>query len=95
MHFGTIIDKNIKSLWYLLWIFETRIAITIMRDQHQHHDCEEDITIISNIEIIVQLYCFEHCSNIKPQNYAYALRYIVCIYVLYKVGILLSLYIYH
>ena len=55
MPFGKIIDKNIKSLWYLLWIFETRIAITIMRDQYQHHDCEEDITIMSNIDIIAQL----------------------------------------
>ena len=59
MPFGNIIDKNIKSLWYLLWIFETRIAITIMRDQHQHHDWEEDITIMSNIEIIAQLYMIE------------------------------------
>ena len=26
-----------------LWIFESRVAIMIMRDQHQHHNCEEYI----------------------------------------------------
>ena len=40
-----VIDENIKSLCYLLWIFETRVAITIMTEQHQHYDCEEDITM--------------------------------------------------
>ena len=31
---------------------KTRIVIMIMRlqNQHQHHDCKEDITIISNIK---------------------------------------------
>ena len=53
---GSIIDENIKSLCCLLWIFETRIAITIITDQHQHHDCEEDITIFDIIKIIAQLY---------------------------------------
>ena len=43
---GNLTDENIKSLCYLLRIFETRIAITIMRNQHQHHDCEEDITML-------------------------------------------------
>ena len=47
---GNIIDENIKSLCYLLWIFETRIAITIMTDQHQHHDCEEDILMFDIIK---------------------------------------------
>ena len=27
---GNIIDENIKRLYYVLWIFETRIAITII-----------------------------------------------------------------
>ena len=45
---GSIIDENIKSLCCLLWIFETRIAIMIITDQHQHHNCEEDITIFEN-----------------------------------------------
>ena len=48
-------DKSIKSLCSLLWIFETRKAITIMTNQHQHHDCEEDITMFDIIEIIAQL----------------------------------------
>ena len=47
----------------LLWIFETRIAITIMTDQHQHHDCEEDITIFDIIEIIAQLWCVCVCAR--------------------------------
>ena len=54
MPFGNIIDKNFKSLCNLLWIIETRIAITIMTNQHQHHDCEEDITILDIIKIIAQ-----------------------------------------
>ena len=53
---GSIIDENIKSLCCLLWIFETRISITIIRNQHQHHDCEEDITMFDIIKIIAQLY---------------------------------------
>ena len=53
---GSIIDENIKSLCCLLWIFETRIAVMIITDQHQHRDCEEDITIFDIIEIIAQLY---------------------------------------
>ena len=40
---------------YLLWNFETRIAIMIMTSQHQHHDCE-DITMFDIIEIIALLY---------------------------------------
>ena len=52
---GNIINENIKSLCYLLWIFETRIAITIMINQLQHHDCEEDITMFDIIKIITQL----------------------------------------
>ena len=51
-----VIDENIKSLCYLLWIFETKVPITIMIEQHQHHDCEEDITMFDIIEIIAQLY---------------------------------------
>ena len=43
-----------SSLCNLLQIFETRIAITIMTNQHQHHDCEEDITILDIIKIIAQ-----------------------------------------
>ena len=49
-----VIDKNFKSLCNLLWIFETRIAITIMTNQHQRHNCEEDITILDIIKIIAQ-----------------------------------------
>ena len=56
MPFGNIIDKNFKSLCNFLWIFETRIAITIMTNQHQHQDCEEDITILDIIKIIAQPY---------------------------------------
>ena len=56
MPFGNIIDENFKSLCILLRIFETRIAIMIMTSQHQHHDCEEDITIIDIIKIIAQPY---------------------------------------
>ena len=48
------IYENFKSLCYILQIFETRIAITIMTNQHQHHDCEEDITILDIIKIIAQ-----------------------------------------
>ena len=55
MPFGNITDKNFKSLCNLLWIFETRIAITIMTNQHQHYDCEEGIMIIDIIKIIAQL----------------------------------------
>ena len=53
---GNLTDENIKSLCCLLWIFEIRIAITIMTDQHLYHDCEEDITMFDIIEIIAQLY---------------------------------------
>ena len=56
MPFGNIIDKNFMSLCNLLCIFETRIAIMIMTNQHQHHDCEEDIMILDIIEIIAQPY---------------------------------------
>ena len=49
-------DKSIKSLCCLLWIFETRIAITIMTNQHQHDNCEEDIKVFDLIKIIAQLY---------------------------------------
>ena len=52
MPFGNTIDKNIKSLCKLLWIFETRMAIMIVTNQHQHRDCEEDITILGIIHII-------------------------------------------
>ena len=52
---GNLTDENIKSLCHLLWIFETRVAITIVTNQHQHHDCEEDITMFDIIEIIAQL----------------------------------------
>ena len=56
MPLGNIIDKNFMSLCNLLCIFETRIAIMIMTNQHQHHDCEEDIMILDIIEIIAQPY---------------------------------------
>ena len=56
MPFENIVDKNFKSSCNLLWIFETRIAITIMTNQHQHHDCKEDITILDIIKIIAQPY---------------------------------------
>ena len=74
---GNIIDENIKSLCYLLWIFETRIAITIMTDQHQHHDCEEDIMMFDIVKIITQLYSLatilyykllSHCSKVFMKN---------------------------
>ena len=54
MTFGNIFDKNFKGSCNLLRIFETRIAITIVTNQHQHHDCEEDITILDIIKIIAQ-----------------------------------------
>ena len=50
MPFGYIIDKDIKSLCNLLWIFETRIAITIMTE-YQHNDYENVIKIL-DINII-------------------------------------------
>ena len=46
--------SHLKSLCRLLWIFETRIAINIITDQHQQDDCEEDITMFDVIKIIVQ-----------------------------------------
>ena len=46
MPFGNITDKNFKSLCNLLRIFETRKAITVMTNQHQHHDCEEGMMIL-------------------------------------------------
>ena len=52
---GNLTDENINSLCGRLWIFETRKAITIMTNQNQHHDCEEDITMFDKIEIIAQL----------------------------------------
>ena len=52
----SIIDEKIKNLCCLLWTFETRIAITIMTNQHQHHDCEEGIMMFDIIKIIAQLY---------------------------------------
>ena len=55
MAFGNLTDENVKSLCCLLWIFETRKIITIMTNQHQHHDCEEDITMFDKIEVIAQL----------------------------------------
>ena len=51
---GNLTDENVKSLCCLLWIFETKIAITIMTNQHQHHNCEEDITMFDIIKIITQ-----------------------------------------
>ena len=48
-------DENIYSLCCLLWIFETRIAITIMTNKHHHHDCEEDIMMLDIIKIITPL----------------------------------------
>ena len=56
MDSGNLTDENIKSSCCLLWIFETRIAITIMTNQHQNHDCEEDITMFDIIIIVAQLY---------------------------------------
>ena len=70
MLFGNIIDKNFKSLCNLLWIFETRIAITIMTNQHQQHDCEEDITILDMIKIIAQ-------PHIWPEKYCMELNLMV------------------
>ena len=68
MPYGNIIDKNFKSLCNLLWIFETRIAITIMTNQHQHHDCEEDITILDIIKIIAQPY------HVASYNHLYVVQ---------------------
>ena len=48
-------DENIKSLCPLLWFFETRIAITIMTNEHQYHKYKENITVFNIIEIITQL----------------------------------------
>ena len=41
-------DENTKGLHCFLWIFEPRIAITIMTNQHKRHDYE-DITVIEKI----------------------------------------------
>ena len=54
--YNLYITSRVKSLCCLLWIFETRIAVTIMTNQHQHHDCEEDIMMFDIIEIIAQLH---------------------------------------
>ena len=56
MPLGNTSDKNFKSLCNLLQIFETRIVITIMTNQHQHHNCEEGIMILDIIKIIAQPY---------------------------------------
>ena len=55
MPFGNVIDENIKSLCYLLWIFDTRITIVIMMNQCQYHTCELDITMLDIIDIIAKL----------------------------------------
>ena len=55
MSFGNMSDENINSLCYLLWMFETRIAIMIMTNQHQRHECEEDIIKLDIINITAQL----------------------------------------
>ena len=62
--FGNIIDKHFKSLCNLLRIFKIRIAITIMTNQHQHPDCEEDITILDIIKIMAQPYCLYGINNL-------------------------------
>ena len=43
------IDEHIKSSCYFLWVFETRIAIT-MTTMNQYYDCEEDITMFDIIK---------------------------------------------
>ena len=67
MAYGNLTDENIKSLCCqnqefiiktlccFLWIFETRIAIDIMTNQHQHHDCEDNIMMFNIMETITQL----------------------------------------
>ena len=72
---GSITDENIKILCCLLWIFETRIAIMIMTNQHKHRNYEEDITMFDIIEIIAQLY-FEpfiivYANQWHSQTWAY------------------------
>ena len=52
---GNLTDENINTYCCLLGIFETRIAIMIRTNRHQHHDCEEDIMMFNVIEIITQL----------------------------------------
>ena len=52
---GNLTDENINNLCCLLWLFETRTAMTIMTNKHQHHDCEEDIMMLDIIKIITQL----------------------------------------
>ena len=37
-------------LWFVCFGY-----ITIMTDQHQHHDCEDDITMFDIIKVITQL----------------------------------------
>ena len=44
----------IICLVHLRTISETRIAITIITNQHQQHDCEEDIMMLDIINIITQ-----------------------------------------
>ena len=53
MAFGNLTDENSKDLCCLLWIFATRIAIMLITNQHQHHDCKDDITMF---DIVTQLY---------------------------------------
>ena len=57
--FGNIIDNNIKSLCTPLISYGSLkpeyLAIMIMTNQHQHHDCEENITVLDIIDIISQV----------------------------------------
>ena len=69
---GNLTDENIKSLCCLLRIFETRIANTIMTNQHQHHDCEEGITMFDIIEIIAQLYAVSYIVAFFNHNKAFS-----------------------
>ena len=75
---------------YLLWVFKTRIAITMMTNQHQHHNCEEDITMFNKIKTIAQLYtCLSilgESENFRGKFYPLTaldintVKYIVCMY---------------
>ena len=64
MALGNLITENTKSLCYLLWTFETRIAITIMTDQHEHRDCKEDITMFNLSKTIAQLHTLSHMRKL-------------------------------
>ena len=41
------LEQKMNSFWCVVWMFKTRIGITIIKGQQQHHNCggDQDITI--------------------------------------------------